>query len=145
MIEFKIIIRYVKKSCERRQQTYMFFCAFQKEKLFVLRSLVVMTKGAIGNLINRYRAILKKCNLINVFGSLAAASLLTLGGTGNAQAYTLLKDTTVLSDNINFVDTAYGVTNTATAILDLNGYNVSNVSEKTANILGQFSPTEILP
>ena len=25
----------------------------------------MLTKGAIGNLVNRYRAVLKKCNLIN--------------------------------------------------------------------------------
>lgn len=30
----------------------------------------MLTKGAIGNLINRYRAVLKKCHLINVFGSM---------------------------------------------------------------------------
>ena len=36
----------------------------------------MLTKGAIGNLANRYRAVLKKCNLINTFGSLAVASML---------------------------------------------------------------------
>ena len=86
----------------------------------------MLTKGAIGNLINRYRAVLEKCRLMNVFGSLAVASMLVMGGAGVAQAgYTLLEDTTVLSDNINFADTAYGVANNVTAILDLNGYNVS--------------------
>ncbi len=34
----------------------------------------MLTKGAIGNLINRYKAVLTKCNLINVFGSLAVAA-----------------------------------------------------------------------
>jgi len=52
----------------------------------------MLTKGAIGNLINRYRAVLKKCHLINTFGSLAVASMLVLGGTGVAGA-TLLTDT----------------------------------------------------
>ena len=46
----------------------------------------MLTKGAIGNLINRYRAVLKKCNLINTFGSLAVASMLVLGGAGVASA-----------------------------------------------------------
>ena len=32
-----------------------------------------LTKGAIGNLINRYKAVLKKCHLMNTFGSLAVA------------------------------------------------------------------------
>ena len=38
-----------------------------------------LTKGAIGNLINRYKAVLKKCHLLNVFGSLAVASMLVMG------------------------------------------------------------------
>ena len=53
----------------------------------------MLTKGAIGNLINRYRAVLKKCNLINTFGSLAVASMLVLGGAGVAEAATLSLDT----------------------------------------------------
>jgi len=46
----------------------------------------MLTKGAIGNLINRYKAVLTKCNLINVFGSLAVASMLVAGSTGMALA-----------------------------------------------------------
>ena len=46
----------------------------------------MLTKGAFGNLVNRYRAVLKKCNLINTFGSLAVASMLVLGGAGVASA-----------------------------------------------------------
>ena len=46
----------------------------------------MLTKGAIGNLVNRYRAVLQKCNLINTFGSLAVASMLVLGGAGMAEA-----------------------------------------------------------
>ena len=50
------------------------------------------TKGAIGNLLNRYRAVLKKCHLLNTFGSLAVASMLVMGGAGvsNAQANVLI-------------------------------------------------------
>ena len=44
------------------------------------------TKGAIGNLINRYRAVLKKCHLLNTFGSLALASMLVLGGASVSMA-----------------------------------------------------------
>ena len=44
----------------------------------------MLTKGAIGNLINRYKAVLTKCNLINVFGSLAVASILVMGSAGTA-------------------------------------------------------------
>ncbi|WP_165174970.1 autotransporter domain-containing protein [Desulfovibrio sp. ZJ369] len=46
----------------------------------------MLTKGAIGNLINRYRAVLKKCSLINTFGSLAVAGMLVMGGAGLAVA-----------------------------------------------------------
>ena len=46
----------------------------------------MLTKGAIGNLLNRYRAVLKKCALLNVFGSLAVASMLVLGGASVAGA-----------------------------------------------------------
>lgn len=45
-----------------------------------------LTKGAIGNLINRYRAVLKKCHLLNVFGSLAVAGMLVMGGAAAAGA-----------------------------------------------------------
>ena len=48
----------------------------------------MLTKGAIGNLINRYRAVLKKCNLINTFGSLAVASMLVAGGAAVAMGGT---------------------------------------------------------
>lgn len=47
-----------------------------------------LTKGAIGNLINRYRAVLKKCHLLNVFGSLAVAGMLVMGGAAAAGAAT---------------------------------------------------------
>lgn len=45
-----------------------------------------LTKGAIGNLINRYKAVLKKCHLMNTFGSLAVAGILIMGGAGMAVA-----------------------------------------------------------
>ena len=47
-----------------------------------------LTKGAIGNLINRYKAVLKKCHLLNAFGSLAVAGMLVMGGAGIAGATT---------------------------------------------------------
>lgn len=48
-----------------------------------------LTKGAIGNLINRYKAVLKKCHLLNVFGSLAVAGMLVMGGAAAAGAATV--------------------------------------------------------
>ena len=46
----------------------------------------MQTQGAIGNLINRYRAVLKKYCLLNVFGSLAVAGILVMGGAAGAKA-----------------------------------------------------------
>ena len=60
----------------------------------------MLTKGAIGNLINRYRAVLKKCTLINVFGSLAVASMLVMGGASAAHAISLDD----LTDGVTFLD-----------------------------------------
>ncbi len=40
----------------------------------------------MGNLINRYRAVLKKCALMNVFGSLAVAAMMVLGAPSGAAA-----------------------------------------------------------
>ncbi|MGN1038180.1 MAG: hypothetical protein ACI4P0_02140, partial [Mailhella sp.] len=64
------------------------------------------TKGAIGNLISRYRAVLKKCSLINTFGSLAVASMLVFGSAymAVADSHTVISDTTtqggaVFNDN----------------------------------------------
>lgn len=47
---------------------------------------MILSKNAVGNLINRYKAVLGKCRLINTFGSLALAAALTLGGAGLAVA-----------------------------------------------------------
>ena len=46
----------------------------------------MLTKGAIGNLVNKYRAVLKKCRLLNIFGTLALAGALTVGAAGMAVA-----------------------------------------------------------
>ncbi len=46
----------------------------------------MQSRNAIGNLKNRYLAVLKKCNLMNVFGSLAVASALVIGSAGLANA-----------------------------------------------------------
>ena len=46
----------------------------------------MLTKGAIGNLVNKYRAVLKKCGLLNIFGPLALTGALTVGAAGMAVA-----------------------------------------------------------
>lgn len=57
-----------------------------------------LTKGAIGNLINRYKAVLKKCHLLNVFGSLAVAGMLVMGGAAAAGAVAIHQTTTGTHD-----------------------------------------------
>lgn len=44
------------------------------------------TKNAVGNLVNRYKAVLKKCHILNVFGSLALAGTICLGMPSLANA-----------------------------------------------------------
>ncbi|MBQ4132363.1 MAG: autotransporter domain-containing protein [Desulfovibrionaceae bacterium] len=46
----------------------------------------MLSRRAAGNLASRYRAVLRKCRLLNLFGSLAVAGMLLAGGTGAAQA-----------------------------------------------------------
>ena len=47
---------------------------------------MTLSKGAVGNLVNRYRAVLKKCHLMNMFGSLAVVGLLVAGSAVSATA-----------------------------------------------------------
>ena len=48
---------------------------------------IMLSRNALGNLINRYAAVLKKCRLLNVFGSLALAAMLAAGSSGAATAF----------------------------------------------------------
>ena len=59
----------------------------------------MLTKGAIGNLVNQYKAVLKKCRLINVFGSLAVASMLVLGSAGMAAGATIIAPSDTITDD----------------------------------------------
>ena len=74
---------------------------------------MTLSKGAIGNLINRYRAVLKKCRMMNVFGSLAVAGLLVAGSAGSAGAenvyyYAGTAATEAASDAAKWQDAAGG-------------------------------------
>lgn len=92
-----------------------------------------LTKGTIGNLINRYRAVLKKCHLLNVFGSLAVAGMLVMGGAAAAGAATATAK--ILINGTDYTDTAdinctgavdFGVyTNAATGTFTGKKLNVS--------------------
>lgn len=96
-----------------------------------------LTKGAIGNLINRYKAVLKKCHLMNTFGSLAVAGMLVMGGAGVAGAEggnggslpEKLEESKVLESQ----DPAY-FTKPGSQVIDLNGKKIStNVSGLLGN------------
>ena len=64
----------------------------------------MLTKGALGNLINRYRAVLEKCRLMNTFGTLAAASMLVLGSAGMAEAVNIATPMTLSKGNAPLED-----------------------------------------
>lgn len=92
-----------------------------------------LTKGAIGNLINRYKAVLKKCHLLNVFGSLAVAGMLVMGGAAAAGAGTwsggewkngVVTDGTVLSGTYDGFTQTEG---TLAGVATIN-YNTKDVS-----------------
>ena len=87
----------------------------------------MLTKGAIGNLINRYRAVLEKCRLMNVFGSLAVASMLVMGGAGVAMGDESAFVPATLEQNteLSATDSAW-FTKAGTGSLDLNGHTLSS-------------------
>ena len=58
---------------------------------------MTLSRGAIGNLVNRYRAVLRKCRMMNVFGSLAVAGMLIAGNAGFAGAEELSGDISPIS------------------------------------------------
>ncbi len=62
----------------------------------------MITKNAFGNLKNRYKAVLKKCHLLNTFGSLALVASLVLG-SGFCGASVAYGADFIIDDNI--VDT----------------------------------------
>ena len=64
----------------------------------------MLTQGAIGNLINRYRAVLEKCRIMNTFGALAAASMLVLGSTGLAEAVDIATPMTIIKGSAPLED-----------------------------------------
>ena len=92
-----------------------------------------MTKGAIGNLTNRYQAVLKKCRPINTFGSLAVAAMLVMGGAndeaiGQSVGYDVtstLPDESLIEgeDNSNEAD-ARGINAFTEGSYSVSAYNV---------------------
>ena len=77
----------------------------------------MLTKGAIGNLVNKYRAVLKKCGLLNIFGSLALAGALTVGAAGMAVAAVNWNSSVV---EISGTEQVTGSTDTVAASITIN-------------------------
>lgn len=65
---------------------------------------MIMSRNAVGNLMARYKTVLKNCSLMNTFGSLAMAGMLVLGGASGAMAtnsdYTNADSVTITVDTI---------------------------------------------
>ena len=98
-----------------------------------------LTKGAIGNLINRYKAVLKKCHLMNTFGSLAVAGMLVMGGAGVAGAtdYTAANKTefnTAFAQALQEESASIKVTSPITAGGGIGIFNDKNTTIKNLTI-----------
>ena len=91
----------------------------------------MLTKDAIGKLVNRYRAVLKKCRLMNVFGSLALVAMLIAGGmvcpvsaqegvTDISQSQDWIEDTILKNHALvgSFNDKTFTIKNGATLSFD---------------------------
>ena len=114
-----------------------------------------LTKGAIGNLINRYKAVLKKCHLLNVFGSLAVAGMLVMGGAAAAGAavdwgtenqpatkgYTWQGEETVTHTGDIFIDTKNARAFQAYQDGSYSGHTPIHTAEKGTLVLGSDSAT----
>lgn len=114
-----------------------------------------LTKGAIGNLINRYKAVLKKCHLLNVFGSLAVAGMLVMGGAAAAGAavdwgtenqpatkgYTWQGEETVTHPGDIFIDTKNARAFQAYQDGPYSGHTPIHNAEKGTLVLGSDSAT----
>ncbi|WP_296304208.1 autotransporter domain-containing protein [uncultured Desulfovibrio sp.] len=70
-----------------------------------------MSQGSLGMLIKRYRAILKKCHMLNVLGGTLLAGALALGMPAGAQAETELADAAAWNTWLQTGQTVNGATN----------------------------------
>lgn len=91
----------------------------------------MLTKNAISNMQNRYIAVLKKCRLLNAFGSLAVVSMLAMGACGMVGAEGVVND--AWAENITDSDI------TDRDIYD-NKYSINNATQTgSINVSQDFS------
>ncbi|AMD90801.1 autotransporter domain-containing protein [Desulfovibrio fairfieldensis] len=93
----------------------------------------MLTKGAIGNLVNKYRAVLKKCRLLNLFGTLALTGALTVGAAGMAGAASVPAPWD--EDVVNVSDATHKDVPVMPMIQDIEGVGAQNINATTLNIL----------
>ena len=95
------------------------------------------TKGAIGNLLNRYKAVLKKCHLLNTFGSLAVAGMLIMGGAGVATANTINHTTGVhnyTGENLSYSASGDAITANGTDTRNNPQINIGDSNTKNITV-----------
>lgn len=85
----------------------------------------MVTRGAITNLVNRYRAVLSKCRLVNLFGSLAVAGMLVMGGAGMAEAATTVAFMNSSTESIDYTGAVDIGVYSAGTTLDFSGETLS--------------------
>ena len=97
----------------------------------------MLTKGAIGNLINRYKAVLGKCRLINTFGSLAVAAMFVAAAPLAASAVELTSnDAQPTIAGGDYEVTAGDVTLTGTGATVFKYGNISIADGRTLTLNG---------
>ncbi len=98
-----------------------------------------LTKGAIGNLISKYRSVLKKCRLMNVFGSLAVAGIIMTGVVASAHAdgVTVLTNESYDTNKISISDTTAifvsGLTVGSEQVIEINNGRIVNDTDTSAS------------
>ncbi|MDR2819885.1 MAG: hypothetical protein LBB60_05075, partial [Desulfovibrio sp.] len=106
----------------------------------------MLTRNALGNLINRYKAVLGKCRLLNVFGSLAVAGMLVAGGAGIAAATEIdISADTNVSDvtqpDLKNDGAQFSADKTLTINEDATAAHVTTASDNTGSIVLNTSYT----
>ncbi len=86
----------------------------------------MQSKNALSNLKNRYLAVLKKCHLLNAFGSLALASFLALPMQANAAI-------------VNPFETSVDILKASTSEIELENYGTITGALNDGRFIGMFA------